>query len=154
MDILNQIGGLLVGSVPTIFLLVLLFVAYTQLVRTPLEHTLAERRARTTGAVEQAHGAIAAAEAEAAVLEDKLRVARRDVNAWREAEAQARQRERDAALDEARQAANSRVKAARLEIETAAGEARRQIERNADALGREILRAVLPAGTPLPEVQP
>ena len=66
MDVLNQIGGLLLGSVPTVILFVLLYFAYTTLVRKPLERILAERRARTIGAVEQARGAIAAAEAETA----------------------------------------------------------------------------------------
>ena len=56
-------------------LFLLLVFAYSVLVRQPLERTLAERRARTTGAVEQARGAIAAAEAETAVYEDKLRAA-------------------------------------------------------------------------------
>jgi F-type H+-transporting ATPase subunit b len=45
-------------------------------VERPLERTLAERRARTSGAVEQARGAIAAAEAETTAYEEKLRAAR------------------------------------------------------------------------------
>ncbi len=153
MEILNQIGGLLVGSVPTAITLVLLFLAYTLLVLKPLERTLAERRNRTTGAVEQARGAIAAAEAEAAVLEDKLRAARMDVNNWREAQAKIRQHERETALAETRGAASSRVATAKSEVEAASAEARREIEGNAHRLGQEILRAVLPAGTALPEVQ-
>ena len=79
MDILNQLGGLVLGSVPTIVLFVLLVIAYSLLVQKPLVKTLEERRARTTGAVEQARGAIAAAEAETAVFEDKLRAARTEV---------------------------------------------------------------------------
>jgi F-type H+-transporting ATPase subunit b len=143
MDILNQIGGLLLGSVPTAILLLLLFLAYTQLVRKPLERTLADRRNRTIGAIEQARGAIAAAEAETAVFEDKLRVARQEIAAWREAQAQARQRERDAALAEARAFAGERVRVARMEIESAAGEAREQIEQSAQQLSQGILHVLL-----------
>lgn len=143
MDTLNQIGGLLLGSVPTVILTVLLYIAYTALVRKPLERTLAERRARTVGAVEQARGAIAAAEAETAVLEDKLRTARMEVNAWREGQAQARQRDREAALEGARNAAGTRVRAARADIEAAAAEARRQIEVNAEQLSDAIVSAIL-----------
>ena len=62
-QILKQLGGLVLGSVPTVIFFILLVVLYGALVRRPLEKTLAERRARTSGAVEQARGAIAAAEA-------------------------------------------------------------------------------------------
>ncbi len=72
-QILNQLGELVLGSVPTMVLFILLVTAYGFLVRRPLDRVLAERRARTTGAVEQARSAIAAAEAETDVYEDKLR---------------------------------------------------------------------------------
>ena len=75
-SIFHQLGELVLGSVPTIVLFVLLIVAYNALVRRPLERTLAERRSRTTGAVEQAREALAAAEAETAVYEDKVRGAK------------------------------------------------------------------------------
>ena len=57
-QILNQLGGLILGSVPTIVFFLLLIVAYGLLVRRPLDGILAERRKRTFGAVEQARGAI------------------------------------------------------------------------------------------------
>ena len=63
MEILNQLGSLTLGSVPTIIFFLLLIGAYSFLVRRPLERMLAERRARTSGAVEQARAAISAAEA-------------------------------------------------------------------------------------------
>jgi len=63
-QILQQLGGLVLGSVPTMVLFILLVAAYGLLVRRPLDRVLAERRARTSGAVEQARSAIAAAEAE------------------------------------------------------------------------------------------
>ena len=153
MDVLNQIGGLLLGSVPTVILFVLLYFAYTTLVRKPLERILAERRARTIGAVEQARGAIAAAEAETAVLEDKLRAARMGVNAWREQQAQARQREREAVLQTARDAANAQIRTARGEIDAASAEARRQIEANAEQLSDAILHAILPRSGASSEVR-
>ena len=63
-EILQQIGALLLGAIPTILLFVVLVAAYQLLVQGPLNRTLAERRARTEGAVEDAHKAIAQAEAE------------------------------------------------------------------------------------------
>jgi F-type H+-transporting ATPase subunit b len=59
--ILNKLGGLVLGSVPTIVLFLLLLAAYAVLVRRPLDKVLAERRARTSGAVEKAREAIARA---------------------------------------------------------------------------------------------
>ena len=149
MDILNQLGGLVLGSVPTIVLFLLLVVAYGLLVRRPLEKTLAERRARTTGAVEQAREAISAAEAETAQYEAKLRAARAEIVAAREARIKKWNEERDAALMSARVKALEKVNAARQEIEASAAEARTQIEDATGALSEQILKAVLPAGTSL-----
>jgi F-type H+-transporting ATPase subunit b len=146
MEILNQLGSLILGAVPTMILFILLVVAYTVLVRRPLERTLAERRARTTGAVEQARGAISAAEAETAVYEDKLRSARAEVLAAREQRLKQRQAEREAALALARQQAQERVRQAREEIAASAESARHQIEGAVDELGQRIIGAILPSG--------
>src|ERR1700733_14033993 len=102
MEILHQLGGLVLGSVPTMVFFLLLVAAYGLLVRNPLDKTLAERRARTTGAVEKARGAIAAAEAEATVYEEKLRSARSEIMAARERKLQQWQTERDQAVQSAR----------------------------------------------------
>jgi F-type H+-transporting ATPase subunit b len=153
MDILNQLGGLVLGSVPTAIFFILLVVAYTVLVQKPLEKTLAERKARTSGAVEQARGAIAAAEAETTVYEDKLRNARSEIMAARERRVQQWQAEREAALTAARGAAQERVKVARTEIEASAAGARKQIEEASAQLSEQILRAVLPGGTKLSGAQ-
>ncbi|MDE1161386.1 MAG: hypothetical protein PW792_05495 [Acidobacteriaceae bacterium] len=146
MEILIQLGGLVLGSLPTAILFVLLVIAYQVLVNGPLEKTLAERRARTTGAVEQARGAIAAAEAETAAFEEKLRVARAEILAEREGKLQKLQADKDAVLNEARSIAQDRVRAAKNEIEASAVVARQQIEQATEQLSEQILRAVLPQG--------
>ena len=53
-ETLRQVGGLLFGSIPTIFFFVALYMLYTQVVHKPLLRVLAERRSRTEGAMEQA----------------------------------------------------------------------------------------------------
>jgi F-type H+-transporting ATPase subunit b len=146
MEILNQIGGLVLGSVPTIVFFILLVVAYGFLVRRPLDRTLAERRARTSGAVEQARGAIAAAEAETTVYEDKLRSARADIMAARERRKHQWEADRDAVLASARAAAHDRIQVARNEIEEASVAARKQVETATEQLSEQILRALLPDG--------
>jgi F-type H+-transporting ATPase subunit b len=150
MDILHQLGGLVLGSVPTMIFFLLLVIAYGALVGRPLARTLAERAARTTGAVEQARGAIAAAEAETSVYEDKLRSARSEIMAARERRSQQWQAERDKALEAARGIAQERVKSAKAEVEAASLAARKQIEDATEQLSEQILRAVLPPGTQLP----
>jgi F-type H+-transporting ATPase subunit b len=144
--ILHQLGGLALGSVPTMIFFVLLVIAYGFLVRRPLDAVLAERRARTLGAVEQARGAISAAEAETQVYEDKLRAARAAIFAARDSKLKQWAAERDQALAQAREATQQRVSAARVEIEKSAVAARQQMEGMSAELSEQIMRAVLPAG--------
>jgi F-type H+-transporting ATPase subunit b len=145
-EILNQLGGLFIGSVPTIVFFLLLVVAYGFLVRRPLDAVLAERRKRTTGAMEQARGAISAAEAETAVFEDKLRAARTELFNARDQRLKKLAAERDAVLGEARAATQAKVQAARGSLEQGAAAARQQIESLSGELSAQILKAVLPAG--------
>ena len=88
-ETLRQLGELLLGSVPTVILLTLLYVLYTTLVHKPLQRVLAERRSKTEGAVEKSHADIAAAEARTAEYEQKLREARAAVFRAQEARRQA-----------------------------------------------------------------
>lgn len=145
-QILNQLGGLVLGSVPTIVFFLLLVVAYGLLVRQPLDKVLDERRARTTGAIEQARGAISAAEAETAVFEDKLRAAKGEIFQAREELLKKWTGERDQALAEARLATHEKVHAARQNLEQSAVVARKQIEDMSSELSAQIMKAVLPAG--------
>jgi F-type H+-transporting ATPase subunit b len=143
-DIVQQVGALLLGAVPTILLFVVLVAAYQVLVQGPLKRVLAERRARTEGAVENAHKAIADAEAKAAEYADKLRMARAEIFKMREQRAKHRNAEREAALDETRKAAGSKVAQARAEIDTETDRARQAIQGSAGELASQVVRAVLP----------
>ncbi len=151
-QILNQLGGLVLGSVPTMILFILLVIAYGFLVRRPMERILAERRARTSGAVEQARGAIAAAEANTSAYEDKLRAAKAEIFHARDQKLKQWNAEREAALEEVRNSTKQRVLTARLDIEQSATEARNQIEALSGELTARILTAVLPAGIVATEV--
>jgi F-type H+-transporting ATPase subunit b len=146
-EMLNQLGGLVLGSVPTMVLLLLLVAAYGLLVRRPLDRVLAERRARTTGAVEQAQSTISAVEAKTAEYEDRLRKAKAEIFAMREEKLRQWAAERDQALADARAATAEKVKAAKGEIEQSVSIAQLQIDGMSAELSEQILRAVLPAGT-------
>ena len=151
-QILNQLGGLVLGAVPTMLLFILLVITYGFLVRRPLERILAERRARTSGAVEQARGAIAAAEANTSAYEDKLRAAKAEIFNARDQKLKQWNAEREAALEEVRNSTKQRVLTAKLDIEHSATDARNQIESLSGELTTRILTAVLPAGITPTEV--
>ena len=151
-QILNELGGLVLGSVPTMVLFITLVAAYGFLVRRPLDRALAERRARTFGAVEQARGAIAAAEAETTAYEEKLRAAKAEIFQARDQKLKQWNAEREAALAQVRQHTQERIRGARQEIEQSAQEARLQIVGLSDDLSSRVLKAVLPAGIRATEV--
>jgi F-type H+-transporting ATPase subunit b len=143
-EIIQQVGNLLLGAVPTGLLFIVLVLAYQFLIQGPLSATLKERRARTEGAVEDAHAAIAKAEARATEYAAKLREARASVYKVREQRAKQWNAERDAALDAARKAAGLKVGQAKAELEAEAAAARQAIQASAGELANQVVRAVLP----------
>jgi F-type H+-transporting ATPase subunit b len=144
---LRQLGELLLGSVPTVILLALLYALYTSIVHKPLQAVLAERRSKTEGAVEKARADIAAAEARAAEYEQKLREARAVVFRAQEARRQAVLQTRTNALNETRSKAQAQVAAAKQDIESDRAAAEKGLPADAVALAQEIMRRVLqPAG--------
>ncbi|HEY1897585.1 MAG TPA: ATP synthase F0 subunit B [Terracidiphilus sp.] len=143
-EIIQQVGALLLGAIPTVLLFIVLVLCYQFLVQKPLSRTLDERRARTEGALEDAHRAIARAEARAAEYANKLRQARAEIFKIREQRIKQWNAERDAALDSARKSAGLTVSQAKSELETEAGNARQAIQASAADLAGQVVRAVLP----------
>ena len=143
-EIIGQIGSLLLSAVPTIVLFIVLVLAYQFLVQGPLTRTLSERRARTEGAIEDAHKAITEAEARAAEYAAKLRQARTEVYKVREQRVKQWNADRDAALDAARKVAGAKVSQARAELEAEAEQAQQTIQASAGDLARQVASAVLP----------
>jgi len=140
---LQQLVELVLRAVPTIVLLLTVYVAYTFIVSRPLTRTLAERRARTEGAIEKARADIAAAEAKAAEYEQRLREARVAVFNAQESRRRKLQEARNIALNQARDEANSRVARARGAIEQDVVEARQTLQAESQRLANEIIRTVL-----------
>jgi F-type H+-transporting ATPase subunit b len=146
-ETLRQLGELLLGSVPTVILLALLYALYTTIVHKPLRRVLEERRSKTEGAVEKSRADIAAAEARTAEYEQKLREARAVVFRAQEAKRQAVLQARTNALNEARSKAQGQVLAAKKDIENDRAAAEMGLPADAAALAQEIVRRVLqPAG--------
>jgi F-type H+-transporting ATPase subunit b len=145
MDIVQQLGALLVGAIPTALLFIVLVVAYQFLIQGPLTAVLARRRALTEGAIEDARKAVAAAETKAQEYAERLRQARAEAYKLREQRVKQWGAERDAALDLARQAAGQKVRQAKAELEAEAAAARAALEAAAFDLAGRAVRAVLPA---------
>jgi F-type H+-transporting ATPase subunit b len=146
---LRQLGELLLGSVPTIILLVVLYILYIVLVHRPLTAVLAERRSRTQGAMEKARADIAAAEARTSEYEQRLREARQKVFKNQEARLQEANQSRNQAVNEARTHAHEQVKQARAAIEENKKQAMSKLQSDAARLASDIVRTVLrPMGAP------
>ena len=143
-ETLHQLERLLLGSIPTIFLFLLLVILYRLLVYGPLTRVLNERRERTEGAIEQADAAMAAAAAKAQEYEAQLRAARSRIFQARQLKQQQWTRERDSAVAEAHAAAQRQVEEAKLALQAQTEAGHRTIEDSIDQLASEILAAVLP----------
>jgi F-type H+-transporting ATPase subunit b len=145
--ILSQLGGLLLGAVPTVVLLITLLTLYKLILHNKLVAVLAERRARTEGAVEKARADMAAAEAKTQDYENRLREAKLALYKAQEARRKQIMDARTAALAEARVKADAMVKEARAAIERDVQAARGGLAAESEKLAAEIVRLVLgPAG--------
>ena len=140
---LQQLGELLLGSVPTVIMLALLYVLYTVIVHKPLRRVLEERHNKTEGAIEKSKADIAAAEARTSEYEQRLREARAAVFRAQEAKRQAAMQARAKAVAEARNRAQAQVQTAKAAIEEDRIAAEQGLQAEAAALAREIVRRVL-----------
>jgi F-type H+-transporting ATPase subunit b len=146
-ETLRQLGELLLGSIPTVILVALLFALYTAIVHKPLRRVLDERRSKTEGAVEKSRADIAAAEARTSEYEQRLREARATVFRAQEARLKVALDARTAALNEARSRAQAQVQSAKADIEKDRATAQDGLKGEVQALATEIMRRVLqPAG--------
>lgn len=142
-ETLRQLGGLLLGSVPTVIMLVLLYGIYTVVVHKPLAKVLAERRAKTEGAIEKARADVSAAEAKTNEYEQRLRDARLAVFRHQESRRQAALQARSAAVATARARAQEQVKQAREAIDQDKISAQENLQSESARLASEIIQRVL-----------
>jgi F-type H+-transporting ATPase subunit b len=146
-DTLRQLGELLLGAVPTVILVTLLYILYNAIVHKPLRRVLDERRTKTEGAVEKSRVDIAAAEARTSEYEHRLREARATLFRVQESRRKMALDARAAALNEARMKAQAQVQAAKAGIQKDHAAAQDALQGEAQSLAAEIMRRVLePAG--------
>src|SRR5438105_15724547 len=148
---LRQLGGLLLGSVPTAIFLLVLYGLYRVLVHQPLTRVLAERRSKTEGAIEMARAAIASADARSADYDRQVREARLAMFRALESRRQQALQKRESLLAQVRARAQAEIEQARAAIDEEKKAAQAALGAEAESLAAEIIRvvlqpAVLPAG--------
>ena len=144
---LQQLGELLLGAVPTIIFVTLLYMLYKVIVHKPLRRVLEERHNKTEGAIEKSKADIAAADARTSEYEQRLREARAAVFRAQEAKRQAALQARTNAVNQTRSKAQAQVQAAKGDIESDRRAAQQGLQAEAATLAQEIVRRVLePAG--------
>jgi F-type H+-transporting ATPase subunit b len=144
---LRQLGELALGAIPTIVLFVLVWILYRGIVHGALAKALAERRARTVGAVEKSKADVAAAARKTQEYEHSIREARLAVFKSLESRRQQILEQKTIALAEARSAAEAMIVSARGQIQKEAEIAKVRIEAESSTLAKEIIRAILRTGS-------
>lgn len=133
----------MLGAIPTIVLFTITYVAYRVIVHKPLLRMLAERRARTQGAVEKAQQDMASAEAKTSEYERQLREARMEIRKAQEARRHKWIEERTAMAQQVRAEAEQRVEAERASLSQDVERAKAEIESHAESLAQEVVAAVM-----------
>jgi F-type H+-transporting ATPase subunit b len=123
-ETLRQVGGLLLGAIPTVILFLILYAGYRAIVHNRLVEILKERRARTEGAVEKARADVAAADSKTAEYEQRIRDAKLALYKAQEQRRQQALERRGKLIAEARAAADAQVRAARQALERDAAAAK------------------------------
>lgn len=143
MDTLKQLGELLLSSIPTIICLLIVWVAYRNIVQSKLQRVLRARHDLTEGAIQEAQAQISKAEARTAEYEQRLREARSQIYQAQEARRRHVMEKRSAALSQGRHHAEEMVKRAHLDLERDVSEARAGLQQQAEALAERIINSIL-----------
>jgi F-type H+-transporting ATPase subunit b len=146
-ETLRQLGELLLGSIPTILFVLLLWGCYAVVLYKPLTKVLDERRSLTEGAIEKARADVARAEARTAEYEQRLRAARAALFRGQEERRQRAMENRARAVREARTRAQARIEQARQAIESDKVAAQESLQLESNRLAGEIIRVILQPGS-------
>jgi len=140
---LHDLGGLLLKAVPTIVLLLIVYVYLRWMFFRPLEKVLAERKQATAGTREKAEALLRKADQTAAAVENELRKAREAIYLEQE---EARRRwgsDQAAQLEQARHSAREMIHQAQAQLDSESAAAKRELAATADSLAEQITRTLL-----------
>jgi len=142
---IRQLGELLLGAIPTMVLLLVLYGLYHVILHKPLEAVLAERRKRTQGAVEQARADIAVATERTKDYESRLRDARLAIFKVLDNRRKQATEARTAAVAQARERAQQQIAEAKAEVERESATARATLETESERIASQIIGTILQA---------
>jgi F-type H+-transporting ATPase subunit b len=140
---LQALGALLLKAIPTIVLLLVVFLYLKWMFFRPLEKVLAERRQATQGTRQRAEALLAKASEKAATVEAELRAAREAVYQQQEEERRKWIAEQTAQVDQARQNAREVIQQARQQLEQDTAAAKRELAATAETLADQIAGRLL-----------
>jgi F-type H+-transporting ATPase subunit b len=152
MEILRQLGELFLEAIPTILIVFLFYLFLRSNFFGPLERVLAERQARTEGARRASEASQAAAQEKIRAYQDALKRARAEIYAEQETARRAVLDERAALIRSARSRSNEDVRGAKEEISADLATARAELEKEIQALAREIARTIFQRRPPAPAI--
>lgn len=150
MGLIEQLKGLFLQALPTVFLVLLLYFFLRSQFFGPLMRALEERARRTEGARREAEESIAAARKAREGYESALHKARLEFYAAQEAERRKALDERMALIRTAREEAVAFVGAQKTALEAEVAVARKQLEHESGVMGGEIARSLLAGRRPAP----
>ena len=139
----QQLGELLLKTVPTLFVLLVVHLYLKYMFFRPLQAVLQKRSEATEGARQAADDSLKLAAQKAEEYEAKLRDARNAI--YRDQEDLRKQwlAEQSKRLDEARNQMHATVHAARTQVQADADEAKRQLESSANSFADQIASSLL-----------
>ncbi|MGD0435524.1 MAG: ATP synthase F0 subunit B [Bryobacteraceae bacterium] len=140
---LQALGGILLKAIPTIVLLLVVFVYLRWMFFGPLEKILAQRRDASSGAIRSAEAILAKAEQTAADIEARLRKARDEMYQEQEAARREWTTAQAGQLDQARHQSHELVRQAREQLAAETESAKRELAATADSLAEQIARSFL-----------
>ena len=142
-DTFHALGQILLNAVPTVVLLLVLYLYAKYMFFKPMEKVLRQRYEATEGSRKMAEEALQRAAARTAEYEVALRAARSEVYQAQEVLHRQLQERETAQLTAARQAADAAVEEAREQLARDVDQAKAALGRESDALAAQITESIL-----------
>ena len=141
-EIANQLGQLLVQSLPTIVLVIFLVAFLSRVFFKPLSRTLEARAKATSGAIADARQHAEKAESRMAEYERSLQAARQEIYQHREEVRHDSLSKRDIRIHEARSIAESTVNEAQTGLQKEIAAAKVELQTAVESLAAEVTDAL------------
>jgi F-type H+-transporting ATPase subunit b len=143
VELLKQLGEFFLQSVPTLILVFFFYWFLKVNLFQPLAKVMAERSKQIEGARRESEANQAAAQEKVLAHQEALKKARAEVYAEQEVARRLALEDRAKRVRETHKSANEKIRAAKHTIANDFASARSQLEKDSQALGAEIVRAIL-----------